>query len=98
MTAILREIHKERTARGREQLSRAQPGRPRKRVAGGHIADLAALKKAILLTRDEARKFNAEAAGYATPRNSEDFYHVSGFSDASGERCNQNGVLFLPKN
>lgn len=97
MTAILREIKKERTARGREQLARAPIGRPTKRVAGGFIADLVGAKKAILLTRDEARKFNAEAVGYATPRNSDDFYHCSGYSDASGERCNQDGVLFLPR-
>lgn len=58
------------------------PHRPNGRLAGSRIHDLAALGKCILLTPDEAKKFNAAAVGYGTnaamPR-------VNGQSDASGE-------------
>jgi hypothetical protein len=97
MAALLKLVQKEKSSRGREELSRATPGRPRRSVAGSYIDDLAALRKAVLLTPDEAKKFNAESVGYGTPRGSDDFCFVTGYSDASGERCNRNGILFLPK-
>lgn len=66
------------------------PHRPNGRMTGGRIHDMAALGKCILLTPDEAKKFNAKAVGYATnpaiPR-------ANGFSDASGEWSN-NLIVF----
>lgn len=67
-------------------------GRPRLRLAGSHLDDLAVLGKAIWLLPDEASRFNAEAYGYAThPR----IPRVRGHSDASGVfgEC----VLFIKK-
>ena len=96
--AILSLIQKEKTSKGREFLSRAEPGRPKRRLPGGYIDDLAALKKAILLSPDEARKFNATENGYATPRhNDPNFSLCNGYSDASGEWLSGTGILFLPK-
>lgn len=95
MAAILRGL--DRTAKGRARVAMAAPGRPQRRLPGGYIHDLAALGKAILLLPHEAKKFNAEAVGYATPKDNSDFCQVTGYSDASGERCNRNGILFLKK-
>jgi hypothetical protein len=45
------------------------PGRRTKRLPGGHIADRAALRKAITLCRDCLPKFNANAVEYVTKPN-----------------------------
>jgi len=99
--AILTLVPKEKTPEGREQLSRAEPGRPRGSITGSYLSDLAALKKAILLTPDEARIFQcsnmAKDNGYQVPKGGDDFTMCTGYSDASKERLNQNGILFLPK-
>lgn len=67
-------------------------GKPRGLMAGSYLSDLAALGKAIMLTPDEARRFNAKAHGYAT---NQKIPRARGFSDASdlfGEL-----VLFMKK-
>lgn len=45
------------------------PGRRPGRLPGGHIADRAALRKAITLCRDCVGKFNAASVGYVTKSN-----------------------------
>lgn len=81
------------SARAQAKRAQAQQGTPTRRLAGGHIHDLVALGKAVMLTPDEAKKFNAKAVGYSTnaamPR-------VCGRSDATGEWSNDL-ILFLKK-
>jgi hypothetical protein len=82
----------DKTARGQAQAAQMQHN-ARGRTAGSRIHDLAALGKCILLTPDEAKKFNAASVGYATnpaiPR-------VNGRSDATGE-WSSNLILFQKK-
>jgi len=91
--AILRLVQFEKTPRGRAKLAQQKSTRPRHTLVGSHIADLAILGKAIVLTKDEARRFNHSAHNYATnPK----LPCVSGYSDASGEWTSE-GILFLRK-
>lgn len=53
----------------RRLMAARSPGRRPGRLAGGHVADRADLKKAILLCRDCLPKFNSTRAGYVTKRN-----------------------------
>lgn len=92
MAALLKNLDRG-TPRQRAHLSRAVSGPRHLRLAGGHLDDLAALGKAIILAPEEARRFNAEAYGYATNQR---MPRVNGYSDASGEFCND-AVLFLKK-
>jgi len=89
-------IHQARDMSNLAQAGRVEHkgNRPRGRTAGSHIHDMVALGKAVVLTEAEARKFNAKAVGYAT---SPHMPRVSGYSDASGEWCSSNGILFLKK-
>lgn len=82
----------DKTARGRASVAQWQHN-PRGKLAGSHIHDLAALGKAILLSESEAKKFNAKAVGYST---NPSMPRVAGYSDASGEFCQQ-AILFLKK-
>jgi hypothetical protein len=91
--SILRLVQLEKTPKGREKLARVKSTRPRNTLAGSHIADLAILGKAIVLTKDEARRFNYRAYNYAT---NPSLPCVSGYSDASGEWTSE-GILFLRK-
>lgn len=53
-----------------ERLHSARaPGRGLGRLAGGHIDDIASLKKAVALCADCAPKFNPRAYGYITKKN-----------------------------
>lgn len=54
---------------GRKAMESRSPGRRSGRLPGGHVADRADLKKAILLCRDCLPKFNSTRAGYVTKRN-----------------------------
>jgi hypothetical protein len=56
------------TARQRAGAAEARP-RAAGRLAGGYLADMAALRKAIALCVNCRPKFNAAAHGYATPGN-----------------------------
>jgi len=91
--AVLRLVQLEKTPKGRAKLAHRKGGKPRGRLAGSHIADLAILGKAIILTPDEAKRFNARAYGYST---NPQIPCVTGYSDASGELTSR-GILFLRK-
>lgn len=91
MANVLRQT--DMSPRAQAQRMQAVSGAPHLRLAGSHLDDLAVLGKTILLSVDEAKKFNAERYGYAMnpamPR-------ANGRSDASGEWVN-NGILFMKK-
>lgn len=89
---VLRTVHLEKTPRGRAQLAQHKAAaRSRGTLTGSRISDLAALGKAIVLTPQEAKKFNARAYGYSTNHH---IPRVNGYSDASGHWTSE-GVLFL---
>lgn len=91
MTAVLRLVPLEKTPRGRAKLSHRKAKNPKGTLTGSRISDLAVLGKAIVLTPDEARRFNARAHGYSSnPK----IPVCSGYSDASGEFTSE-GILFL---
>lgn len=91
MAALLKLVHLEKTPKGRAKLAHRKSTRPKFTLTGSHLSDLAALQKAIILTPDEARRFDAKRYGYATnPR----IPRVNGFSDAS-QQWTTEGVLFL---
>lgn len=95
MVAILKNL--DRTAKGREQISRATPGRPHLRLVGGYLEELAILGKAIQLSSLEARKFaNSATAKHYNYSTSPKMPRVRCYSDASGDWC-EDGVLFLKK-
>ena len=91
--AITKRLDVHGTPRQKAKLSRSVSGPRHLRLAGGHLDDLAALGKAIVLAPHEARRWNAEAYGYAT---NEYLPRVNGYSDASGDFVND-AVLFLKK-
>lgn len=66
---------------------------PRRKTAGSHIADLVALKKAVLLSPDAARKFNAERVDYVRHPTAP---IARGLCDATGVFC-ERGILFVPR-
>lgn len=93
MVAIHRLTPLEKTPKGRAKLALRPGGKPRGRLTGSHITDLAVLGKCIILTPDEARRFNARAYGYTT---NHEIPRVTGYSDASGELTSE-GILFLKR-
>lgn len=81
--------------RTRQQTARLaeDPGRKSGRLAGGHVADMVALDRAVMLCATNcAGKFNAKAARYAT-RPSIPF--AIGRCDGCGQMHPQNR-LFVP--
>lgn len=79
-------MKREWTAQDRLQASEA-PGRPMKRVHGGWMADLAALRKSIVLCPFCTHKFNPKSHHY---RKETDFPEVTGRCDGckvSDARC-----------
>jgi len=74
------------TTQDRQKAAEA-PGRHWKRVAGGYIADLADLRKSVVLCSQCACKFNPKGHRY---RRETDFPHVTGRCDgckAHDMRC-----------
>lgn len=83
---------RERGRRQRAKTMEAVSG-PRRKLAGSHIADLVALKKAILLSDGAARKFQAERLGYIRHPTAP---IARGICDATGQFCDR-GILFVPR-
>ena len=71
------------------------PGRPPRRLAGGWVADLAALGKAIVLCDFCVRKFNPKGHGYEARRVVPYLRHVIG--DCDGCKRLSQATLFLRK-
>lgn len=72
------------------------PGRSRGRLAGGWVADLAALGKAIVLCDWCVRKFDPKAHGYEARRVVPYLKYVIGDCDGC-KRPNQQATMFLRK-
>ena len=81
-------------SREKQFRSAKAPGRPNRRLAGGWVADLAALGKAIVLCDFCVRKFNAKACGYKARRVVPYSKYVIGDCDGC-KRPNQQATMFL---
>ncbi len=83
MTFAITRSEKEFTARDWTKTKEARPRRA-DRLAGGYIADKVALRNAISLCLDCARKFAALKYGYVTKKN---IPFVRGICDGCQEYC-----------